>query len=390
LTFDGIAATRNKRIYTQWQADSRMPSQSALVDRIYEAAVVPELWRDACIALAEEIGAYSASVFSISPDSTYRWISTPNVEELFIDFSSSAERFDNLRPHRALALAPGMFARDSDIMTAEELAKDATLATFIYPRGFKWTVGCAIQEPSGYSIVFDLMRKSDASAFSDREMARLNGLKGDLARAAFLTSRVAFQQARSISNALEMVGLAAIVIGDSGGVITMNEAAATLAPVISVGAGDRLQTNRPAIQAMLDQALAGMRGDGPPQVQSIPVAALHDCPAMILHLLPVRRSARDVFNRCMAVVVVTTIGTVGPPDMRILSGLFDLTPAEARLARLIAGGTDLRAAARQLGLSIETVRTHLKHVMAKTGTRRQAELAVLLSGMAPGRHIAAS
>jgi DNA-binding CsgD family transcriptional regulator len=41
--------------------------------------------------------------------------------------------------------------------------------------------------------------------------------------------------------------------------------------------------------------------------------------------------------------------------------------------------------AASYGLSRETVRTQLKSVMAKTGTSRQAELALLLSG-ASGVH----
>jgi len=81
------------------------------------------------------------------------------------------------------------------------------------------------------------------------------------------------------------------------------------------------------------------------------------------------------------------VGVVGLPEMRVLCGLFDLTPAEARLAREVAVGASMETAAATLGLSIETVRTYLKRVMAKTGTRRQAELAVLLSGLTrlPGR-----
>lgn len=358
-----------------------MPSANPLVDRLYEAAVIPELWREACILIAQELDAYSASVFSLSPDATYRWISTPNVQDMMALFSVSETRFQNVRPVRALQQSPGVFTRDTDIMTLEELEIDPVFREFIYPLGLRWTVGCVIQEPSGHSIVFDLMRKETASPFSDDDVARLNDLKSDIARAAFMTSRLAFREAQSVTSALSMVGLPAAVIGDTGMAIAMNAEMEALAPLITTGAGNSIIINRPAAKLMLDEALQRLARGGVPAVQSIPVPATEAFPATILHVLPVRRMARDVFGRSMALLIATPVGEVGSPDMRVLCGLFDLTPAEARLAREVATGVSMEAAAANLGLSLETVRTYLKRVMAKTGTRRQAELAVLLSGL---------
>ena len=364
-----------------------MPSANPLVDRIYEAAVIPELWRDTCGALAEEIDAYSSAILSLSADSTYRWLSTPNVRELFERFSESEARFNNTRPVRAATLAPGIFVRDTDIMTDDELAADPVFKEFIYPSGLRWTAGCVIQEPSGHSIVFDLMRKATADPFSTADIARLNDLKPDLARAALMTSRLAFREAASVTSALSMVGLPAVVIGDSGMAIAMNAEMEALVPLITTGAGNSLNVNRPAAKVMLDEALTRLKAGAVPPVQSIPVPASEGFPATILHVLPVRGMARDVFGLSLALLIATPVGVVGPPEMRVLCGLFDLTPAEARLAREVAVGASMETAAATLGLSIETVRTYLKRVMAKTGTRRQAELAVLLSGLTrlPGR-----
>ncbi len=358
-----------------------MSPANPLVDRIYEAAVIPELWRDTCIALAQEIDAYSAAILSVGTDSSYRWISTPKVRDLFQQFAESDARFGNLRPVRALERSPGIFTRDSDVLTPEEMAADPVLQQLVYPNGMKWTAGCVILEPSGHSVIFDLMRRAGTEPFSNDDIARLNVLKPDLARAAFMTSRLAFREAASVTSALSMVGLPAVVIGDSGMAIAMNAEMEALAPLVSTGAGNNLNISRPAAKVMLDDALARLRAGSVPPVQSIPIPASEEFPATILHVLPVRRMARDVFGLSLALMVATPVGEVGPPDMRVLSGLFDLTPAEARLAREVAIGASMETAAATLGLSIETVRTYLKRVMAKTGTRRQAELAVLLSGL---------
>jgi DNA-binding CsgD family transcriptional regulator len=57
---------------------------------------------------------------------------------------------------------------------------------------------------------------------------------------------------------------------------------------------------------------------------------------------------------------------------------FGLTPAEAAVAAEVVKADGLQAVSGRLGISLETVRTHLAHVFDKTCTRRQAELIRLL------------
>lgn len=57
---------------------------------------------------------------------------------------------------------------------------------------------------------------------------------------------------------------------------------------------------------------------------------------------------------------------------------FDLTEAQARLAVFLSEGGTIAEYAAATRLSVETVRTHLKAVFAKTGAKRQAELAILM------------
>jgi DNA-binding CsgD family transcriptional regulator len=51
-----------------------------------------------------------------------------------------------------------------------------------------------------------------------------------------------------------------------------------------------------------------------------------------------------------------------------------LTPTEASVARRLASGSGLEQIARELDISLNTVRGHLKQIFAKTGTHRQVEL----------------
>lgn len=63
-----------------------------------------------------------------------------------------------------------------------------------------------------------------------------------------------------------------------------------------------------------------------------------------------------------------------------LCKLYELTPAEARVARIMVNGHTTREVAQHNGTSVHTVRNQIKNVFAKTGASRQAELAILLLG----------
>lgn len=358
-----------------------MPDAMTLIDRIYEAAVIPELWPDVCARLAAEVNGFSACILTSDTKGIIRWVCSPNIDEQMQRYASSDVKLHNPRPERSMLLAPMAFSRDIDLMTAEEIATDPIYNTFLRPLGLGWSMGAVLPEPSGHTLIFDLISRSDDGPFSSEALDHANSLKGDLARAALISSRMIFRQAEGITATLALIGLPAAVISDDNRVLAMNEDMEALSPRIRTGAANRISLKNPAADALVQATLDQLSSAQASKVQSIPLAAEENAPALILHLLPVRRNARDIFSRGLAVLIATPVGHAGPPDMRVLSGLFDLTPGEARVARELASGASLEAVALKLGLKLETVRTYLKRIFQKTGTRRQAELTRMLSGL---------
>ncbi|MGB1883695.1 MAG: response regulator [Gammaproteobacteria bacterium] len=53
---------------------------------------------------------------------------------------------------------------------------------------------------------------------------------------------------------------------------------------------------------------------------------------------------------------------------------YGLTRSEVKLVQNLVGGCSLEDGARELGITVNTARTHLKHIFTKTGARRQSEL----------------
>ncbi|MGV8843355.1 MAG: LuxR C-terminal-related transcriptional regulator [Pseudomonas sp.] len=67
------------------------------------------------------------------------------------------------------------------------------------------------------------------------------------------------------------------------------------------------------------------------------------------------------------------------PQSQLLAELFQLSPAELRLAELLAQGHTPQSCAARLNVSINTVRTQLRALFRKTETARQAELVNLFA-----------
>ena len=102
---------------------------------------------------------------------------------------------------------------------------------------------------------------------------------------------------------------------------------------------------------------------------------------MVVHVIPIRLAARDIFVRCAAAVVLTPVTLPQAPPVELVRSLFDLTPAEARVARGLASGKTVQDIAADGGVSENTIRTHVRGVLQKTGRSRQAEVVALLTGM---------
>ena len=78
-----------------------------------------------------------------------------------------------------------------------------------------------------------------------------------------------------------------------------------------------------------------------------------------------------------AVLVLAAMPT-NAATIRRLQRLFGLTPAQCEVAAGVADGESIDCIAKRRGTSVLTVRTQLKHVYGKTGSRTQAELAGLV------------
>ena len=92
-----------------------------LVDRIYEASLVPELWRAAIDAVCAVSASVSGSILCLSErDQTARGIASASTEETFQQLLSNPGSWDSVRLRRGLARAWSLLERTG---AADETAR---------------------------------------------------------------------------------------------------------------------------------------------------------------------------------------------------------------------------------------------------------------------------
>lgn len=272
------------------------------------------------------------------------------------------------------------FIRDQDGFTEEEMRAHPFYASVLRPRGFGWAAGTAIIPPTGDTIVINVEKRFADGPIDPAVIPILDKFRPHLARAAVVAARLGLERARAASEALGIMGLPAAVVDGRGRLLAANAIFEQLIPSVFKDAPSGLRISDAKADRLLAEAFAALRV-GAVQIGpgSIPMSGRVDRPPTIIHVVPIRRSAHDVFINASAMIVATPVVPKQVPSATVLQGLFDLTPAEARIARGIAQCQTVESLAIHLDVSRETIRSHLKSVLSKTGLRRQAELASLLA-----------
>jgi DNA-binding CsgD family transcriptional regulator len=351
-----------------------------LIDKVYEAAVVPELWDTVLDNVASRVGSAGGLLFAANSQCT-AWIGSSIIAPLYADFIKDGFAAKNPRPQRAIARNHAGFVGDHDLFTREEMDRDPAYA-YMRDKGVGWCAGTIVQAPSGDLVIFSWERWFKDGPFSAETIASLDPLRPHLARAALISGRLGLVRARAAAEVLGLIGLPAAILSRSHRLVAANNLLERLIPQVVQDRRSRIGLVDRRADTMLGQALLQLQCHARGQVHSIPIAATPERPASIVHVVPVRGAANEIFAAASCVLVITAVAHPEIASTQVIQGLFDLTPAEAKVARGIAAGRTVDDLASEAGLAAGTVRYQLKSVFSKTGVSRQAELVGILVGSA--------
>lgn len=238
--------------------------------------------------------------------------------------------------------------------------------------------------PSGEVFCITVERWLGDGRDEPAAVAALDGLRPHLARAGLLSARLGLERARTMVATLEAIGLPAAVLTASGRALAVNGLVDALSNFLLPAAHGRLSLAHPSANLLLQEALAASQAASAVSVRSIPVPSAEGRDPLIVHLLPLRGAAHDIFSGGAVLLVAAALSKSSKaPDLAVLHGLFDLSPAEARLAAALASGRSLKEAAVDGGIRFSTARSYLESVFRKTATRQQSQLVSLLKSTQP-------
>lgn len=347
-----------------------------LIARIYEAAALPELWPDLLEALAGHLGARGGLIGRLTPNDAKMLIS-PGIEDMIAGWIARGYHLDARRSLRLIETAYPGFMTDIDLFTPAERKTLPFYADYLTPLAMHIGAGTFIPGASDHGLTLTLEGFADEHTVRTA-LPRLDALRPHLARAAVLSGELQMRETRIAVDALEQAGAAAAIVGHRGQLIAANAAFLRHMESWAYESRARLHMAHRASDAAYVQAIGPLARER--RGTTIAIRDHAGTGVAALHMIPVKRRAHEVFADASAIAIIAQPNSRIPPETFLIQSLFDLTPAEALVARHIAAGESIEAFAVRNGKSVETIRSHLKRVYSKTNTSRQNELAHLLLG----------
>ena len=229
-----------------------------------------------------------------------------------------------------------------------------------------------------------LLRDRNKEDFSTRELRLLEAVLPHAGRAMRLFLRMAelSAQAQLITEAMDRLPAGLILCDGKGRVLHLNSAAQRI-----VAAQDGLRVSGGVLSgagaplAASIARVAGRAGNGAETV------VVHRASGQRPHVLLISPVAEDGVPwagvpRRRALILIGGQSRVPAGLPAQLMEVFRLSPGEARLAAaVLAGGKQLEELAEERGLSVNTIKTQMKAVFAKTDTGRQTDLIRVLSSL---------
>jgi len=356
-----------------------------LVDRIYECSFVPELWPRVLDELAQIAEAAGGTLTLVNAKTkVLKWAASAQLHEGVEAFVRDGWILRSQRAPLLFGARHAGFLTEHDLGTDEVIDADPFYRQYLRPNGYGWCAATAIALPTADRLVLTVERKYVRGPVERAIVNQLDALRPHLARTALMSARLQLERARMASETLAALGLPALVLNEQGKVLAANSLVDSLQDCVCWRALDRVSLKDGTANKFLHDAIAAIDVESG-RLRSFPVRDAGAEAMMVAHVIPIRLSARDIFARCAAALVLTSVTVPQAPPVELVHSLFDLTPAEARVARNLAAGKTVEDIASDGGVSLATVRKQVRGVLEKTGCNRQVEVVALLTGIAQPR-----
>ena len=371
------------------------PLPEELTNAVYHAALEPQAWDDVMQSMKRSFPSVAQTFYLLHMQPRrIQPVSLVGIEPAWIrNFDSLYFAADNpwIRMTQQLH-RPGIVRTnerlDHLLRTRGALYRSSYYNEWMRPQGFRYTIGNTLLSEGGIVANITLMRAPDMKTFSRTEVRCFEALSRHMTRSLQMSLRLESAESGATSTSvLDALPQALAIVDARRRVLHAN---APMQALLRCKKGlmlreGRLEASHAATQQALLQRIAAAFGVGPPAANVAPPLPLPDADTAGLRLtvMPlVGRLGRTLIAGPTALLMVAEEGARPALTHATVCLQHGYTPAEGRLAELLARGHELKEAAQRMGVTYGTARAYLKAVFDKTGVHSQAQLVARLLGSA--------
>ncbi|MEM8564578.1 MAG: helix-turn-helix transcriptional regulator, partial [Pseudomonadota bacterium] len=281
-------------------------------------------------------------------------------------------------------VAPGTTCTSQELCVAKPVYELCGYDEFYHPNGFHQFAISMIEMQPERATWISLARKDNERPFSPRELSLLKRLNPHVRRVSDIWRRLSEARAKSdfVLDALSDQGQACAFLGARGEIVQGNAAFMSLCEkgTVRIASG---KINFPeaitdsdfqsAIKRVRDPNLEDHRIDLSFQDKS------GACYKIICHRFRCSSDQLDWFNRQVsALVFIEEVKAQSAEQLEAFASGYGLTQTEIKVCRLLLADYDTNDITRELQVSVNAVRFHIKNIFSKTGVRSRVSLVNLI------------
>jgi len=362
---------------------------SGVIDTIYAAATDPSQWQSAIDQLRIMFHGSTACFARYGPDlqpgDSINSNPDPTFQRRFIEEHANSP---NILADMIEAAPVGLIYSDHQLVGDDALRRSRFWNDWMAPQDMYGGIASKLMVDGPSCWFFDVQRGRNQEAFDAADAELLKFIVPHMLRAVDLSRR--FQSAQLLASGYQLLPFGVLIVDAQSQILQLN----IVAEHIFMRSGPlRVRSGRLAaidarqtasLQRLVAEACA-VHDDVAPGLGGELLLRAAEADAVALTVSPMAGSMAQPFMRQRLAIIYLREMTLALPDGfdDHVRQLFDLTPAEARLAAALASGLALKDAAAHQGIRFSTARSYLESIFRKTRTRQQSQLVALLKSTQP-------
>ncbi len=251
-------------------------------------------------------------------------------------------------------------------------------------------IGATILQDGTTTVNLGAFRGGNHLEYGEKEFSLIRTLMPHLQRGLILYRCLAESRAygQALEAILDALATPSLLVDRDGTVLYMNAAAERLIRtsdgliVVDGKVGALLPTETASLRLLIagacdTSACTGRQSGG---TQSISRPYEREALEVLVTPLPAEQGDWIVRWHAVAAILVTERSRMPLADASQLSHRYGLTASEAKVAIAVSRGLTGKEICHELDISYNTLKSHLKHVYAKTNTTHQSDLVRRVSG----------